>query len=73
MTEPKTTTLTLDTAWIGEASPKLSDEYPHVTCQHVWQWSDMVLMSNPPIYSRTCKLCGEKQRISHGRITEANP
>ena len=30
-------------------------------CNHEWVYSDRVLTSNPPIYEKICKICGEQE------------
>lgn len=30
-------------------------------CKHEWVYSNSVLMSNPPIYKKICRLCGEEE------------
>jgi len=30
-------------------------------CQHEWVYSPVVITTNPPIYTKICRLCGKKE------------
>ena len=36
-------------------------------CNHKWVYSNNVLLSNPPIYKKICKICG-KQELEREKI-----
>ena len=40
-------------------------------CKHEWVYDDWVVLSNPPIYHRICKLCGRLEH-EYGRRMESS-